>query len=355
MSTSPRSPEQIVAARQQAEVVAAALLDCFRQYLVHHSALFTQFPEFLDRFECAGRRLDQLRPEDRVLCDLAMVGGRVVQIVDKLKQQQAQAARVSSLPLILGASAPDIKHIASASDGTDLSFWGKRREAFCRTLEDRARRHLEQSELPTTTSVEAITALMAIQTIEDSYATQDGSDMLGPRPFSAAAIEQLRHIALKTNRTPLEERALHPVHGIVRSVAVADAMICFNIGKPMQFSDDDLALLRPELLTLQPEDLLLSAASSSPSDTLDSIFTLGDHLCVAARHIHRHITGPRAQRAGPPTASVIDEIREMLEVYLGGCDLFDSALAGSASRVLIALGTVRYGAYIPVDLQSADE
>jgi hypothetical protein len=193
-----------------------------------------------------------------------------------------------------------------------------------------------------------------MQTLEDAGSV----DASTPRVYAAAAVEHIRCIAFKADRSEAEDALLDVGNSTTKAIILTDALTSMHSGRPHQISDADIAVLHPHLLLLRPEDISLVAITTSPLTALTAAQTFGDHIIHAVRHLHAYCTGPLAGLLLDPAhiARQFDAARELLERLLDANETMSVALARCGAGMARILNIQRYCiATLAIHLRAAAE
>ncbi|GAA96232.1 uncharacterized protein L969DRAFT_43041 [Mixia osmundae IAM 14324] len=239
---------------------------------------------------------------------------------------EAVTARISDSPAILGPNAPKMADLKNRR-GQSLSLWGKRREAFCDMMLNRAISACAEVEITRKPTSEAIAALILLEHLVDRGDHRQRSG----RYYFASAVELMRGAIDDADTVTAQSADYQSIRGgrCWWGCFVRDAIGAAYSGRMPLLTQADLDLMGGPLLgQMDFNSIWQSLHDDDPINVSRSAVTgLFGHLAFLAREFAQELSSTAAREAGLNT--------DYYRVFWKSVDESASLCAFCASRARI--------------------
>ncbi|KAM0754486.1 hypothetical protein T439DRAFT_321528 [Meredithblackwellia eburnea MCA 4105] len=308
LDVSPSSVENQLSTSTLSSAFAADLLD----YSLAHVEAFpspVEGAEIRSSFEKAGRQLQQMDPQDQVMCWVLI----------------ATAARTSSHPLLVGPSAPTGADFRTQIQlGNSLSKYGIQRESICSALREIAVRNMDERGTLRIASVKNLTTCMVAASL-----SADSELQALPNAYDAASINHSKSLlasgAFNFNRNFSRTTRGAGPRRLAFNVYMRDCLTSAHRGRPSQFCEEDVALLFLGLQTWPLEtvlDILGNPLNSNvPLLSIVALLSIAHELTGTAAMIQKDLTGFKARNTPTFNSATISTCIKRVRLTLRGIEL----------------------------------
>ncbi|KAL1748675.1 hypothetical protein HDZ31DRAFT_29208 [Schizophyllum fasciatum] len=251
------------------------------------------YRKICDQLEACGWDPSQLHPHSCVLAYSIM----------------AVTAHVSTHPMLIGADVTDtqlLQFLASGNvmitPGLDLREFGRRRDAFCRRLQDEACRLAFEAGVTAVTSQETAASCYLLDFLESSTNPNDN-----PMTWTAAMMWHIRTLAESEDRGELFSASCRRLQWPIQLMHCALLSLCS--GRSLPFTEHDERLIcGPPPQDIEAATITLANQPVTGQTIAAFIYPFLSHVIHLARQSSENIIGPYARRLPLNVAAIISHI-----------------------------------------------